>query len=454
MPRLLLIEDDINFSRMFQGFLERHGYAVDKCSDTGSAYKMLEEEHYDLVFTDLRLPDGDGIQILSRVKEVNEKLPVILMTGYAQVTTAVEAMKKGAFDYISKPFNQDEVLAVLGNALKKDAPVDTSEFISTATDKKASGSEAEGNTVKGISKASQKLNEYVSLVAPTNMSVLITGESGTGKEVVAQRIHHLSERKGKSFVPVDCGAIPREIAGSEFFGHLKGSFTGAVHDKKGHFEEANGGTLFLDEVGNLPYEVQVQLLRALQERKIKPIGSSREIGVDIRVISATNEDLKEAVREGRFREDLYHRLHEFSIRVPSLTERKEDLMIFSDYFLQKSNEQLGKSAVGFSDEVIRIFQGYRWPGNLRELSNIVKRAVLLCQGEIIQKRDLPPEFVQIALKEGGDGPAMSFSTKDHERDLILNALKEAGNNKTRAAQLLQITRKTLYNKIREYDIEA
>lgn len=454
MPRILLIEDDVNFSRMFQKFLERHGYTVDGCSSAEGAYKYLKVEKYDLVFTDLRLPDEDGIQILSRIKDLDEQLPVILMTGYAQVATAVEAMKKGAFDYISKPFNQDEVLAVMGNALKKQAPVDTTKFVKTAAPPTKKDREDLQEKVKGISKASQKLNEYVSLVAPTNMSVLIIGESGTGKEVVAQRIHHLSERRDKSFVPVDCGAIPREIAGSEFFGHLKGSFTGAVQDKKGHFEEANGGTLFLDEVGNLPYEVQVQLLRALQERRVKPIGSSRELEVDIRVISATNEDLQEAVKDGRFREDLYHRLNEFSIKVPSLLERMEDMMIFADHFLQNSNEQLEKSVVGFSDEVIRIFQGYHWPGNLRELSNIIKRAVLLCQDDIIARADLPPEFIHIALKQNTRETPASYSTKEHERELILNALKEASNNKTRAAKLLQITRKTLYNKLKEYNIEA
>lgn len=454
MPRILLIEDDVNFSRMFQKFLERHGYTVDGCSSAEGAYKYLKAEKYDLVFTDLRLPDEDGIQILSRIKDLDEQLPVILMTGYAQVATAVEAMKKGAFDYISKPFNQDEVLAVMGNALKKQAPVDTTKFVKTAAPPTKKDREDLQEKVKGISKASQKLNEYVSLVAPTNMSVLIIGESGTGKEVVAQRIHHLSERRDKSFVPVDCGAIPREIAGSEFFGHLKGSFTGAVQDKKGHFEEANGGTLFLDEVGNLPYEVQVQLLRALQERRVKPIGSSRELEVDIRVISATNEDLQEAVKDGRFREDLYHRLNEFSIKVPSLLERMEDMMIFADHFLQNSNEQLEKSVVGFSDEVIRIFQGYHWPGNLRELSNIIKRAVLLCQDDIIARADLPPEFIHIALKQNTRETPASYSTKEHERELILNALKEASNNKTRAAKLLQITRKTLYNKLKEYNIEA
>lgn len=455
MPKLLLIEDDINFSRMFKKFLERHGYEVDDCTNAENAFEHLSNGKYDLVFTDLRLPDDDGISILSRIKDHDAGLPVILMTGYAQVATAVEAMKKGAFDYISKPFNQEEVLEVLGNALKTVSPNKPESPSGKEESREALSSALSGDTkVKGISKASEKLNEYVTLVAPTDMSVLITGESGTGKEVIAQRIHNLSNRKAQPFVPVDCGAIPREIAGSEFFGHLKGSFTGAVNDKKGHFEEANGGTLFLDEVGNLPYEVQVQLLRALQERRVKPIGSSKELEVDIRVLSATNEDLQEAVKEGRFREDLYHRLNEFSVRVPSLMERKEDMMIFADHFLQLSNKQLGRTIVGFSDEVIRIFQGYPWPGNLRELSNIIKRAVLLCRNSMVKKSDLPQEFLQQVLQETGPPTRASYSTKDHERSLILNALKEADNNKTKAAKMLQITRKTLYNKLRDYDIEV
>lgn len=454
MSRILLIEDDVNFSRMFQRFLEKHGHRVDLCSSAEAAYKVLEKDKYNLVFSDLRLPDDDGIQLLSHFKAVDEHLPVILMTGYAQVATAVEAMKKGAFDYISKPFNQEEVLAVMTNALKVDFPEEEPAPQTKAPIKKNVIPNPSSGKVKGISKASQKLNEYMALVAPTNMSVLITGESGTGKEVVARGIHDQSTRNAAPFIPVDCGAIPREIAGSEFFGHLKGSFTGAVNDKKGHFEEANRGTLFLDEVGNLPYEVQVQLLRALQERRIKPIGSSKEIEVDIRVISATNEDLQKAVSEGRFREDLFHRLNEFSIKVPSLTDRKEDLMIFADFFLQQSNVQLGRSVVGFSDEVIGIFQNYHWPGNLRELSNIIKRAVLLCGDALIGKSDLPPEFVEDALRPVAKAPTTSFSTKENERDLIVNALKETGNNKSHAAKLLHITRKTLYNKLKEYGIET
>lgn len=451
MPRLLLIEDDVTFSGMLAKFLERHGYQVICCSHAREALKRIEDNGFDLVFTDLRLPDEDGISVLSKLKKLKPELPVILMTGYAQVSTAVEAMKKGAFDYISKPFNQEEVLEVLKNALKHPQPA------TSASEKpqpqEAFPEERPSLKVKGISQASKKLNEYIDLVAPTSMSVLIMGESGTGKEVVAQRIHQWSERSKKPFIPVDCGAIPREIAGSEFFGHLKGSFTGAVQDKRGHFEEANGGTLFLDEVGNLPYEVQVQLLRALQERKIKPIGSSKEIEVDIRVISATNEDLAKAVTEGRFREDLFHRLNEFSIRVPSLAARKDDLMIFAEHFLQLANTQLNKQVLGFSDQVLREFQQYHWPGNLRELQNLVKKSVLLCQGTTITASDLPSEFME-ALENSTTTATPVLSKKAHEKDLILKALEEAENNKTQAARLLQITRKTLYNKLKEYSIDA
>lgn len=284
------------------------------------------------------------------------------------------------------------------------------------------------------------------MVAPTDMSVLITGESGTGKEVVAKNIHLKSLRKDKPFIAVDCGAIPKEIASSEFFGHKKGSFTGAIEDKIGNFEAANGGTLFLDEVGNLTYENQVQLLRALQERKVKPIGSNEEIFVDIRLITATNEDLLHAVEKGDFREDLYHRLNEFSIKVPNLKDRNDDLILYADFFLEKANRQLNKSIIGFSKEVLTLFQSYNWPGNLRELSNVIKRATLLTKTDVIQKNVLPDEL----FSNKSDVPAHKFSSKENEKELIISALQEVGNNKTKAAELLHITRKTLYNKIKEY----
>ena len=309
---------------------------------------------------------------------------------------------------------------------------------------------SENRVVVGLSEASKKLHEYIKLVAPTDMSVLITGESGTGKEVTARAIHDNSKRKEQSFVAVDCGAIPKEIATSEFFGHVKGSFTGAVEDKKGHFEAANGGTLFLDEIGNLSYENQIQLLRALQERKIKRVGSNKEIDVDIRIVTATNEDLTEAVENGSFREDLFHRINEFSVEIPSLEDRVEDLPLFADFFLRKANRSLGKNVEGFSEDVKDIFRQYHWPGNLRELQNVIKRAVLLTSGNTVEKEALPKEVYR--SKESNVN-VDNFSKADYEKEQIVKALKQSNFNKSKAAKLLQITRKTLYNKINHYNLD-
>ncbi|MHA7944494.1 sigma-54-dependent transcriptional regulator [Formosa sp. 3Alg 14/1] len=447
MKSILLIEDDVAFSNMLKRFLEKHDYTVTLSYGFEDAKTIIINDDFDLIFTDLRLPDGNGLELLEIVKEHKAKTPVILMTGYAEVSTAVKAMKQGAIDYISKPFNQDEVLHVITNALKSEQKV-----ASAPKEVVKKASQLNSEFVTGISSSSKKLNEYIQLVGPTDMSVLITGESGTGKEVVAKSIHKTSSRKNKPFVAVDCGAIPNEIAASEFFGHKKGSFTGAVSDKKGHFESANYGTLFLDEVGNLSYENQIQLLRALQERRVKPLGSSTEIEVDIRLITATNEDLLKAVDEGEFREDLYHRLNEFTIKIPNLQERKDDLIIFADYFLDKANVQLNKNVIGFSDDVLKIFQNYSWPGNLREFGNVVKRATLLTTGDLIEQQVLPMELTQGAASKQEPLQKKSFSTKDNEKDLIIRALEQANNNKTHAAKLLNVTRKTLYNKIKEYNI--
>lgn len=445
MKKILLVEDDVTFSDILKRFLERHNYIIDVSYTISNASSLLKKENYNLIFTDLRLPDGDGITFLKQIKKNNNDIPVVLMTSYAEISTAVQAIKQGAFDYISKPFNPDEVLEVINNALEE-KPTNSTSLVVTDKIKEQNSST---KFVSGISATSKTLYEYIHLVAPTDMSVLITGESGTGKEVVAQTIHTESTRKNKPFIAVDCGAIPKEIASSEFFGHKKGSFTGATNDKTGHFEAANEGTLFLDEVGNLNYESQVQLLRALQERKIKPLGSSQEIKVDIRLITATNEDLLLAVEEGNFREDLYHRLNEFSIKVPSLKDRNDDLILYADFFLDKANKELNKSIVGFSKEVLALFLAYQWPGNLRELSNIIKRATLLSQTEIIEKNVLPEGLFNVRNQSN---ISKKFSTKENEKKLIIRALEEADNNKTQAAKLLSITRKTLYNKIKEYDL--
>jgi len=287
-------------------------------------------------------------------------------------------------------------------------------------------------------------------MAPTDMSVLITGESGTGKEVTAKAIHDGSKRKGFNFIAVDCGAIPKELATSEFFGHIKGSFTGAVEDKIGNFEAADKGTLFLDEVGNLSYENQIQLLRALQERKIKRVGSTKEIVVDVRIITATNEDLTEAVEAGTFREDLYHRLNEFSIQIPSLEERYDDLVLFAENFLNKANVALEKKVSNISEEVWDVFRKYHWPGNLRELQNVIKRAVLLTTGDEVLVESLPKEVLQPQEKESA---ADGFSKSEFEKNRIIKALKKTNFNKSKAAKLLQVTRKTLYNKINHYNLD-
>ena len=442
MIKILLIEDDMAFCKMLEKFLTRKGYAVTVTFSAEEAKNSIKSEKFDLIITDLRLPNYDGIALMSELKITFPNIPVILMTGYSDVNTAVKAIKNGASDYISKPFNPEEVLLVIENVIEKS----NQSTVVTPTVLKVKP-EIKNDFVLGISNASKKLAEYIQLVSPTDMSVLIVGESGTGKEVIAKSIHEKSNRKNNNFIAVDCGAIPKELAASEFFGHLKGSFTGAINDKIGYFEAANMGTIFLDEIGNLSYENQIQLLRALQERKIKPVGSNKEIEVDIRIITATNEDLREAVKNGNFREDLYHRINEFSIQSPSLTERDGDLMVFADFFLEKANHQLNKNIIGFSKEVLSIFENYNWPGNLRELQNIIKRATLLSKGDFIEKNVLPPEIFQIANNHQDD-----FSLSENEKDTIINALTKTKNNKSEAAKLLKINRKTLYNKLSLYNL--
>ena len=447
-----IVEDDLAFAKMLSLYLERNGYKVSMSHNGLDAREFLSNNYVDLLITDLKLPDDSGMDLLDFSKKTEASPKVILMTGYADVNTAVEAIKKGALDYISKPFRPEELLMCIQQNLNPHAVnvVQEQNAIGKIKLNPKQESSSKINFVSGISESSKKFNEYLKLVGPTDMSVLIEGESGTGKEVAAKAIHDYSSRKNKNFVAVDCGAIPNEIAASEFFGHIKGSFTGAINDKKGHFEAADGGTLFLDEVGNLSYENQIQLLRALQERKIKPVGANHEIKVDLRILSATNEDLKLAVADGRFREDLYHRLNEFSIHLPSLRDRVEDLFLFIEFFLEEANQSLGKEVIGLSKEVENAFKRYNWPGNLRELKNVIKRSVLLTTSKIIPLDVIPKEvlFYQETKPEKVD-----FSRESNEKLLILNALEEAENNKTKAAKLLNITRKTLYNKLKLYNIE-
>lgn len=444
MKKILLVEDDITFSLMMRTWLGKKGYEVECVSSVVDAKKALLKNRFDVVLSDLRLPDYDGMELLRWMKGENLDSVLIMMTSYADIQTAVESIKLGAFDFISKPVNPDKLLEKIQEALSMNSE--------EQGEKTKPNREKDGPVhIEGKSEKAKVLHEYIRLVAPTSMSILINGASGTGKEFIARMIHKESERKDKPFVAVDCGAIPRELASSELFGHVKGSFTGAIADKTGHFVEANGGTLFLDEIGNLPYEIQVQLLRALQERKVKPVGSNSEIKVDVRIIAATNEDMDLALEQNSFREDLYHRINEFSIQVPTLSERKEDIALFANHFLDLANEELHKCVVGFDDETLDIFQNYNWPGNLRQMKNVVKRATLLAKGSLIGKNELPHELLAGSSRKV-EVPG-SLRDESHEKMLIMNALKSTNNNKTKAAVLLKIDRKTLYNKMKLYGLD-
>lgn len=439
MLSILIVEDDITFSLMLTTWLGKKGFVVRSSSSVSDAKRRLGEEAFDLVISDLRLPDSDGIDLLKWLKSTHPSLPLIMMTSYAEIQTAVQAMKLGAADYIAKPLNPDELLGKIRELAHVEEKAPARVPVPSAPDL----------YIEGQSQAARQLYEHVRLVAPTDMSVLVTGASGTGKEYIARRIHEQSNRSKAPFVAVDCGAIPKELAASEFFGHVKGSFTGAIENKTGAFVAAQGGTIFLDEIGNLTYEVQVQLLRALQERKVKPIGSNQEIAINVRLISATNENLRQAIEKGDFREDLYHRINEFTIRIPDLKERKEDLLLFANHFLDLANSELRKDIIGFDNDTMQLFQSYSWPGNLRQMKNVIKYATLLATGRYITRKELPEELTENLSSHTN----IQFKNVEHERDLIRKALQECGNNKTRAAQLLGIDRKTLYNKLKIYQLD-
>ena len=457
MRHILIVEDDIAFGTMLQTWLRRKGFEVDKATSVGAAVKLLVDmKSVDLVLSDLRLPDHDGLRLLAWMHEHSINAPFIVMTNYAEVQNAVLAMKSGAADYIAKPVQPDILLQKINDAMEQNAQQSNATIQNSTTQNaptahnsklKTQNSEAAPRYIEGKSEASRQLYSYVELVAPTPMSVLILGASGTGKEYVAHRIHDLSQRRDRPFFALDCGAIPRDVAASEFFGHKKGAFTGADTDKRGAFEIANGGTLFLDEVGNLSYEVQVQLLRALQERRIRPVGGTKEIDIDIRLVCATNENLEEAVSEGRFREDLYHRINEFTIYMPKLSERGSDLFLFADLFIRHANEELNRNVEGFDSGAAEMLASHSWPGNLRELNNVVKRAVLLTRGSQITTAELTLAMGQIRTDN-----VLQLHDEDTERQRIITALQQTNGNKAKAARLLGVDRKTIYNKIEKLGI--
>ena len=446
--RILIIDDEKDICLLLERFLAKKGYDCKAVSDENEGFDLIKQNAYDLVITDLRLPSISGIELLQKIKILSPATKVIIITGYSDIKTAVEAIKYGASDYVSKPLYPDELLNTIKTALEQE------ETPSNTVEKKINKAQVmQSNYVVGDSNSSKKLFDDINLVAPTDMSVLIMGQTGTGKEYVAREIHKRSDRKDKNFTAIDCGALPKDIAASEFFGHEKGAFTGALRDKEGIFNVANGGTLFLDEIGNLSYEIQVQLLRVLQEKTYKKVGGNKEYTTDVRIVAATNDHLNNSIEKGDFRQDLFYRINEFQMHVAPVSHRPDDIAMFAEHFLQRSNASLNKSVQGFDPEVIEIFKAYSWPGNLREMKNVIKRATLSTTGTLIHKNSLPEQIVYAQNTEhkadDNQGDLKNAANKA-EKETILKVLAETGNNKTKAAQILNIDRKTLYNKLKNF----
>lgn len=460
MERILIIDDDHDICLLLQKFLTKNNFEVDFVNTGEDAVGLLKKNTFDLIISDYRLPDEDGISLLKKIKIIDPNAAVVMITGYSDIRIAVETLKHGAYDYVTKPLYPDEILVTIKEAIKKKSV--QKEVKLESPEKKDKVSKHHSQFIKGESGQAQLVQKHIDLIAPTDMSVVITGETGTGKEFVANAIHDKSSRKNNPFVAIDCGALPQDLAGSELFGHKKGAFTGATSDKKGSFELAHGGTLFLDEIGNLTYDNQIKLLRVLQERKIKALGGVKDMEIDVRLITATNEDLKTAVSKGKFREDIYHRLNEFKIELSPLRERKSDIMIFANHFLQLANDQLNKNVSGFQKVVEQRLEEYYWHGNLRELQNVVKRAVLLSQDDLVSLDCLPTEIVlpnfsteDASGKDAARADAINLKSvsENAERTAIINVLEKTGYNKTKAAEVLNIDRKTLYNKLKAYQID-
>lgn len=492
MQTILIIDDDRDMCLLLKRFLTRHGYEVLESYSGKKALELLETVEPSLIMCDFRLEDMEGNVLLGKIKERYPHMPVIIITGYSDIKIAVEVMKMGAYDYITKPLFPDEILVTIKKALEsadKDQAVAITQP-SASSSAASSGDSADrsgiarekapaitvsGDYIFGDTPVFRQILQQIDLVAPTNYTVIIHGESGSGKEAVAQEIHKRSKRKSKPFVAIDCGALSKELAGSELFGHEKGSFTGALNQKVGSLEIANSGTIFLDEIANLSYDIQVSLLRVVQERKMRRVGGLKDIELDVRIIIASNERLWDAVRKGKFREDLYHRFNEFSIDIPPLRQRPDDVMLFANHFLHQTNQELGKNIKRFSAETENIFRNYVWYGNLRELKNVIKRATLLSDGEEIEATSLPFEIshfnklqfdkqpepaatntIPTTMTEIADTPRTISETTlkgasiDAEYEMILKALKKVNFNKSKAAKLLNIDRKTLYNKMKQY----
>lgn len=470
MKKVLIVDDEISVCTLLTRFLGKNGYDAQSCMSGSEAMRMLKQQRYDIVLCDYHLQDITGKELFEKVQPLYPDSIFIFITGYADVRVAVDLIKNGAYHYLSKPLYPDEILKIINNALVEgNRPAVTTPSPVAAAEEQHSPKPSSESYVVGESEASRNLFEHVNLVAPTDYSVIIYGETGTGKEALAHLIHQKSNRRNGPFIAIDCGSLSKELAASELFGHEKGAFTGALHNKEGAFEQAEGGTLFLDEIGNLSYEVQVYLLRALQEKSVRRVGSAKTTRVDIRIIVASNENLYESVLQRMFREDLYHRLNEFTLKVPALREREADLPLFVQSFLAAASRELGKPIEGISPAVWELLMAYKWPGNIRELKNVIRRACLLTPpGKEITQKALPlellnsknlnsfpahlqPDYAPVAKEteqQKEQDPSLKTAAQLGEQKRIMEVLQQVKFNKTKAAEILNIDRKTLYNKLR------
>jgi len=447
--KILVVDDEQSHRTMLKAVLSKEGYEVFEADDGTSAVKAVESDTFDLILMDIRMTDMDGIEAITEIKKFSPSIPVIMMTAYASVKTAVEALKSGAYDYLTKPLDMDELKILIRKALDYYHLQKENIFL-----KERLADRFDFSQIIGRSRVMKELFETLSLIAPSDATVLIYGESGTGKEIVANAIHQNSARAQKPFIKVNCAALPETLLESELFGHERGAFTGAVARKAGRFQLADGGGLFLDEISDMSLTTQVKLLRVLQEREFEPLGSTKTIQVDIRLITATNKDLEEEVKTGRFREDLFYRLNVVPIYLPPLRKRKDDIPLLADHFFRIYREKTKSSVKGFLPKTMDMMVRYDWPGNVRELENVIERSVLLCRSEFISPEDLPP------LVQGAENKEQSLvsvpqgmTLREVEKEVIIQTLSDTNGSRTQSARILGISRKTLQNKLKEYDIK-
>jgi two-component system response regulator HydG len=448
-PKILLVDDDPSHRQMLEAVLTAEGYEVSQAEDGQGAVAGVAERFYDLVLMDLRMARVGGLEALRQIKEISPGIPIIIMTAYASVATAVDALKSGAYDYLTKPLDIDELRVQVKKALHHRQLEQENVFLKERLDDRFDFAK-----IIGRSLAMGRLFESMALVAPSEATVLIAGESGTGKELIANAIHQNSPRRDRTFIKVNCAALPETLLESELFGHEKGAFTGALARKEGRFHLAHRGSIFLDEIGEMALTTQAKILRVLQEREFEPLGSTQTVKVDTRVIAATNKNLAEEIQNGRFRQDLYYRLNVVTLEVPPLRDRREDIPLLADFFLKRYAEKNRRHMKGFSPRAMDVLMRYAWPGNVRELENVVERAVIMARGEVITPTEFPEGFKELddGAKDAELGLTPGRSLREVEREMVIRTLEEAGGNRTQTARLLGISRRTLQLKLKEYGI--